>query len=88
MKVAMHGDQDEAAQRIRIAHRKPRRRPAGLEGARRGQRALDVGLPQRQRIWILRRNRKLVGDRRRRAMANAAAAIEPAQRLGGRRQAQ
>ena len=39
-----------------------------------------MGVPQRQRIGILRRDRELVGDRGRRAVAKAAAAVEPAQR--------
>ena len=75
-------DQHQAAQRVRIAPGDPRRRPAHLEGARRGERALEMGLPQRQRIRILRRDGELVDDRRRRAMAKAAAAIEPAQAIG------
>ena len=40
------------AQRVRVARRQARRRPAGLECARRLQRALDMGVPQRERIGI------------------------------------
>ncbi len=76
------GDQHQRAQRIRIAPGDARRRRAGLERARRLQRALDMGVPQRERIRILRRDRELVGDRGRRTMAQAAAAIEPAQSVG------
>ncbi len=85
MKVATQAISTSAAQRIRIAQRQPRRRPAGLERARRQERALDMGVPQRERIGILGRDGELVGDRRRRAMPHAAAAIEPAQRRRRRR---
>ena len=82
------GNEHEAAHRIRIAHRQPRRRPSGLEGTRGGKRSRHMGLPQRERIGIGRRDGEFIGDRRRRTMQNAAAAIEPAQRLGGGRHAQ
>ncbi len=80
------GDQHQRAQRIRIAPGEARRRRAGLERARRLQRALDMGVPQRERIRILGRDRELVGDRGRRTMAQAAAAIEPAQPVGRARE--
>ena len=83
-----NGDENKAAQRVRIARRQTRRRPAGLERPRRGERALDVRLPQRQRIGVLRRDRELIGNRGRRPMTDAAAAIEPPQRVGGDRQPQ
>ncbi len=72
-----HGDENKAAQRIRIARREVRRRPAGLERACRGERARDMGLPKRERIGILRRHRQFVGDGRRRPVTDAAAPIEP-----------
>ena len=72
-------DQDQTAQRIGIACRKARRRPSGPKCAGLGKRALDMRAPQRERIGVRRRNGKFVGDRRRRPMANTAAAIEPAQ---------
>ena len=77
------GDENERAQRVRIAPRHPRRRPAGFQRPRGGERALDMGIPQRQRIRIFRRDREIVGDRGRRAMRQSTAAIEPAQRVAG-----
>ena len=82
------GNENEAAQRVRIARCQTRRRPAGLERPRRGERALDVRLPQRQRIGVLRRDREFIGNRGRRPMTDAAAAVEPAQRVGGGREPQ
>ena len=63
------GDEDEGAQRIGIARGHARRRPARLEGSRGGARALDVGVPQRERIGIARGDRERVDDRGRRAMS-------------------
>ncbi len=82
------GDENKTAQRIGIAQRKPGRRPSRPERAGLGKRALDMRSPERERIGICRRDGEFVGDRRRRPMANAAAAIEPAQRVDGGRQAQ
>ena len=75
----MHGDEHEAAHAHKDRAPTARRRPAGLERARRRQRARDMGLPQRERIRIGRRDGELVGDRGRRTVRHAAAAIEPAQ---------
>jgi hypothetical protein len=62
-----------------------RRWPARLEGPRGGKRARDMGVPQRERIGIARRDRELVDDCGCRAMAQPAAAmVEPAQPLGDR----
>ena len=60
----------------------PRRRPAGLELARRQQRALDMGVPERLRDRIVAVGGDLVGDRGRRPMRLAAVAVEPAQAVG------
>ena len=83
-------DQEEhqRAQRHRIAQRQLRRRPAGLELARRQQRALDMRAPERLRDRIVLVGGDLVGDRGGRPMRLAAAAIEPAQAVGGARQPQ
>ena len=77
------GDQHQRAQRVRIAPRHPRRRPAGFQRPRGVERALDMGIPQRQRIRIFRRDGEIVGDRGRRAMRQPTAAIDPAQRVAG-----
>ena len=58
---------------------KPRRRQAGADALERGQRTLALRLPQRLRERILRRQR--IGERGRRAMADAGAAVEAAKRL-------
>ena len=47
-----------------------------------------MGIPKRQRIGILRGDRKPVRDRGCRTMAHPAGAIDPAQRVGGARHAQ
>jgi hypothetical protein len=47
-----------------------------------------MGIPQRQRIGILRIDREPVRERRRRAMAQSADAVEPVQRVGKARQPQ
>ena len=70
---------DQRAQRPGIVDRQPRRRQPGADALDRGQRALALRLPQRPRDRILRRQR--IGQRGRRAMADAGAAVEPAQRL-------
>jgi len=62
------GDENERAQRVRIVPRHPRRRPAGFQCPRGVERALDMGIPQRERIRIFRRDGEIVGDRGRRAM--------------------
>ena len=72
-----HHHRDQRAQRPGIVDRQPRRRQAGADALDRGQRALALRLPQRQRDRILRRQR--IGQRGRRAMADAGAAVEPAQ---------
>ena len=74
-----HQHHDQRAQRPGIVDRQPRRRQAGADALDRGQRALALRLPQRQRDRILRRQR--IGQRGRRAMADAGAAVEPAQAL-------
>ena len=74
-----HHHRDQRAQRPGIVDRQPRRRQAGADALDRGQRALALRLPQRQRHRILRRQR--IGQRGRRAMADAGAAVEPAQGL-------
>ena len=83
-----HQNEHECAQRHRIAQRQPRRRPAGLELARRQQRALDMRLPERLRHRIVAVGGNVVGDRRRRPVRFAAAAIEPAQPVIDARQPQ
>ena len=74
-----HQHHDQRAQRPGIVDRQPRRRQAGADALDRGQRALALRLPQRPRDRILRGQR--IGQRGRRAMADAGAAVEPAQRL-------
>ena len=70
---------DQRAQRPGIVDRKPRRRQPGADPLDRGQRALALLPPQRLRDRVLGRER--IGQRGRRAMANAGASVEPAQRL-------
>ena len=77
------GDENQRAQRVRIVPRHPRRRPTGLQRPRGVERALDMGIPQRERIGIFRRDREIVGDRRRRAMRQSTAAINPVPRVAG-----
>ena len=72
-------NEHQRAQRHRIAHGEPRRRPAGLELARRQQRAFDMGAPERLRDRIVLVGGDLVGDRGGRPVRLAAAAVEPAQ---------
>ena len=74
-----HHHHDQRAQRPGIVDRQPRRRQAGADALDRGQRAFALRLPQRQRDRVLGRQR--IGQRGRRAMADAGAAVEPAQRL-------
>jgi hypothetical protein len=57
------GDEDKGAQRIGIARGHARRRPARLEASRGGARALNVGVPQRDRMGIGRGDRERVDDR-------------------------
>ena len=76
------GDEDEGAQRVGVAPGHARRRPAGLEGLRGGAGALDMGVPQRERIGIARRDRERVDERGRRTMAQPAGVVEPAQTVG------
>ena len=68
---------DQRAQRPGVVARQPRRRQAGADALDRGQRALALHLPQSDRDRILARQR--VGERGRRAMSDAGAAVEPAQ---------
>ena len=78
-----HRHRDQRTQRPGVVDRQPRRRQAGTDALDRGQRALALRLPQRQRNRILRGQR--IGQRGRRAMADAGAAVEPAQgRLAAR----
>ena len=70
---------DQRAKRPGIVDRKPRRRQPGANPLDRGQRALALLPPQRLRDRVL--GRKRIGQRGRRAVANAGAAVEPAQRL-------
>ena len=70
---------DQRAQRPGIVDRKPRRRQAGANPLDRGQRALALLAPQRLRDRVLGLER--IGQRGRRAVADAGAAVEPAQRL-------
>ena len=74
-----HQHDDQRTKRPGIMNRKPRRRQAGADALDRSQRAFALRLPQRQRDRVLRRQR--IGKGRRRAMANAGAAIEPRQRV-------
>ena len=74
-----HHHRDQRAQRPGIVDRQPRRRQAGADPLDRRQGALALRLPQRQRDRILGRQR--IGQRGRRAMADAGAAVEPAQAL-------
>ena len=85
-----HQDQRERAQRHRIAQRQLRLRPAGLELARRQQRAFDMRAPERLRHRIVLIGGDLVGDGRGRPVRLAAAAVEPAQavRFAGQPQQQ
>ncbi len=70
---------DQRAQRPGIVDRKPRRRQPGANPLDRGQRTLALLPPQRLRDRVLVRER--IGQRGRRTMANAGAAVEPTQRL-------
>ena len=82
------GDQYQCAQRIGVAPRHPRRRPACLQRSRRRKRALDMSVPQRQRVWVLRGDGEIVGDRGRRSMAQPAdrsSRLKPSRRPGMRR---
>ena len=74
-----HHHHDQCAQRPGIVDRQPRRRQAGADALDRCQGALTLRLPKRERDRILRSQR--IGKRRRRAMADAGAAIEPAESL-------
>jgi hypothetical protein len=47
-----------------------------------GAGALDMGVPQRERIGIARRDRERVDERGRRTMAQPAGVVEPAQTVG------
>ena len=88
-KEARHRQNEhERAQRHRIAQRQPRRRPAGLELARRQQRAFDMRAPERLRDRIVLVGGDLVGDRGGRPVRLAAAAVEPAQAVIDARQPQ
>ncbi len=80
-------DDDEGAQRHRVAHVEARRWPAGLEPLRGEQRPFDMGAPQRHRPRIGLRGRELVGDGGRRPMGHAGLAVEPAQTVVARREA-
>ena len=73
-----HQHRDQRAQRPGIVDRQPRRRQAGADALDRCQCALALRLPQRQRDRILRGQR--IGQRGRRAMADAGAAVQPAER--------
>ena len=75
-------NEHERAQRHRIAQRQPRRRPAGLELARRHERTFDMGTPERLRDRIVLVGGNLIGDRGGRPVRLAAAAVEPAQAVG------
>ena len=76
------GDENQAAQRIGVAPSDARRRQTRLERTCGFERALDVGVPERERIGVLRRDRQFVGNRSRRAVIEPAHAIEPAQAVG------
>ncbi len=68
-----HHERDQRAQRPGIVDRQPRRRQAGADAFDRCQGALALRLPQRLRDRILRDQR--IGEGRRRAMADAGAAV-------------
>ncbi len=74
-----HHHRDQRAQRPGIVDRQPRRRQPGANALDRCQRALALRLPQRLRDRILRRER--IGQRGRRAVADARAPVEPVQAL-------
>jgi hypothetical protein len=74
-----HQHNDQRAQRPGIVNRQPRRRQAGADTLDRGQGALALRLPQRQRDRVLRLQR--VGQGCRRAVADAGTTIEPRQRV-------
>ena len=74
-----HHHHDQRAQRPGIVDGKPRRRKPGADPLDRGQRALALLPPQRLCDRILGRER--IRQRRRRPVANAGAAVEPAQAL-------
>ena len=80
-------DDDQRAQRHRVAQVETRRRPAGPELLRREQRPFDMGAPQRDRPRIGLRGREFIGDRGRRPMGDAGLAVEPAQAVVARREA-
>ena len=77
---------DQRAQRPGIVDRQPRRRQAGANPLDGGERPLALRLPQRLGHRILARER--IGQRGRRAVANAGAAVEPAQTLFATRPAE
>ncbi len=83
-----HQNEHQRAQRHRIAQRQPRRRPAGLELARRHQRALDMGLPERLRHRVVIVGGDMIDDGGGRAMRFSAHAVEPAQAVMNARQPQ
>ncbi len=68
---------DQRAQRPGIVDRQPRRRQPGTDALQRGQRAFALRLPQRLRDRILGRQR--IGQRGRRTVPDAGAAVEPGQ---------
>ena len=74
-----HQHQHQRAQRDRVAQRQLRRGPAGLEPARRHQRALDMGAPERLRDRIVLVGGDAVEDGGGRTVPLAADAVEPAQ---------
>jgi hypothetical protein len=71
------GDEDKGAQRIGIARGHARRRPARLEASRGGARALNVGVPQRDRMGIGRGDRERVDDRGVEALEETFPASDP-----------
>ena len=81
-----HHHRDQRAQRPGIVDRQPRRRQAGADALDGCQSALALRLPQRLRHRILGRER--IGQRGRRAVADAGAAVEPAQALFAARPAE
>ena len=74
-----HHHHDQRAQRPGIVDGKPRRRKPGANPLDRGQRTLALLPPQRLRDRVLGRER--IGQRGRGPVANAGAAVEPAQSL-------
>ncbi len=82
------GNEHETAQCIGIAPGDARRRRAGAQRVGAFARTLDMRIPQRERIGILRTDREPVGDRGRRPVAQTTDAIEPAQRIADPGQAQ